>query len=358
MPLASPFSQQSKRADMNRCTVRRVGVALLAVAVGLLAAASVQASPGTKRTGDVRYEPPKSEAGVPEQFRLDAHSFRFDEETRSEKHDKIYTSRVLFPSPVKTEHEVNNTVHCEYYRPANVGPDEKIPGVVVLHILGGDFPLSRMFCNALAQKRCAALFVKMPYYGPRRVPGLSRRMISADPNETVAGMRQAILDIRRARAWLEAQDEIDDERLGVFGVSLGGITAALAATLEPRFARVCPMLAGGDIAQVAWESPELARVRREWEAKGQDREVIEKLLLTIDPVTYAANLKGRQVLMLNASQDEIIPRRCTDSLWRAFGEPRIVWYNAGHISALKFLPEGMHEVATFFAAEGKAKPGQ
>ncbi len=338
---------------MTRPFLRRTSTASLSVFVALLLAAFVHADPGTKRSGDVRYEPPASEIGVPEQFRLATHTFRFDEETRSEKHDKIYTSRVLFPSPVKTEHEVNNTVHCEYYRPTNIAPGEKIPAVVVLHILGGDFPLSRLFCNALAQKRCAALFVKMPYYGPRRVPGISRRMISADPEETVAGMRQAILDIRRARAWLEAQDEVDDAQLGVFGISLGGITAALAGTLEPKFVKVCPMLAGGDIAQVAWESPELARVRREWEAKGQDRGVIEKLLITIDPVTYAANLKGRQILMLNASKDEIIPRRCTDALWRAFGEPRIVWYNAGHISALKFLPEGMHEVATFFAGETK-----
>ncbi len=328
-----------------------VCLALMAMVTGLATGdRASSAEPKKQRSGEVRYEPPTSEAGVPEQFRLAAHTFHFDEEIRSEPRDKMYTSRVTFPSPLRTEHENNNTVHCEYYRPTNVAAGEKVPGVVVLHILGGDFPLSRLFCNALAQQGCGALFVKMPYYGPRRQPGVSRRMISADPSETVAGMRQAILDIRRARSWLEAQDEIDDEQLGVFGISLGGITAALAGTVEPRFAKICPMLAGGDIAEVAWESPELARVRREWEKKGQSREEIHDLLLTIDPVTYAANLKGRQVLMLNASRDEVIPRRCTDSLWEAFGRPRIVWYNAGHISALRYLPEGLHEVAHFFAA--------
>jgi dienelactone hydrolase len=295
---------------------------------------------------------------VPEQFRLAKHSFRFEEHTRSDPHDKIYTSRLTFPSPVKTEHANNNTVHCEYYRPAKIAAGEKVPAVVVLHILGGDFPLSRVFCNALAQKGCAALFVKMPYYGPRRQPGVNARMISADPEQTVAGMKQAILDIRRARAWLEAQDEVDDAQLGVFGVSLGGITAALAATLEPRFSKVCPMLAGGDVAQVAWESPELARVRREWQARGQSREDVQKLLVSIDPVTYAANLGKRQVLMLNASRDEVIPRSCTDSLWRAFGEPRIVWYDAGHISALRYLPEGILEVTRFFAETTPGAGGQ
>lgn len=322
------------------------------VALGFVGAfPATAAEPARQRTGEVRYQPPMSEDGVPAQFRLPAHVFRFAEEVRSLPRDKVYTSRITFPSPVVTEHENNNTVHCEYYRPANVAAGEKLPGVVVLHILGGDFPLSRVFCGALAQRRCAALFIKMPYYGPRRQPGVGRRMISPDPEETIAGMRQAILDIRRGRAWLEAQEEIDEAQLGVFGISLGGITAALAGMAEPRFAKICPMLAGGDVAQVAWESPELARVRREWAKKGQSREEIQKLLKQIDPVTYAANLNGREVLMLNASRDEIIPRSCTDSLWEAFGRPRIVWYDAGHISALRYLPEGLHEVSQFFAAK-------
>jgi dienelactone hydrolase len=306
-----------------------------------------------RRTGEIVYEPPAKEV-APELFRLPKATFSFSEEIRSFPGDKVYASRVTFPSPVVTQYAVNNTVHCEYFRPADLRPGERIPAVIVLHILGGDFPLSRAFCNALALNRCAALFVKMPYYGPRRPAGVNIRMISADADQTVAGMRQAILDIRRARAFLASQSEVDPDQTGVFGISLGGITAALAASLEPRFTKCCPMLAGGDIAKVALESPELARVRREWAARGQDGEAIKSLLVKIDPVTYAANLAGRKILMINASHDEIIPRACTDSLWNACGKPRIVWFNAGHISSLRYLPEGIHEVTTFFRAEQPA----
>ena len=77
---------------------------------------------------------------------------------------------VTFPSPVVTPFEANNTVHCEYFQPKRAG---KHPAVIVLHILGGDFPLSRLFCNRMAQQGVAALFVKMPYYGPRRGAGVS-----------------------------------------------------------------------------------------------------------------------------------------------------------------------------------------
>ena len=92
-------------------------------------------------------------------------------------------------------------MHCEYYRSRLPG---RRPGVIVLHIMGGDFALSRLFCNSLAQHGVCALFVKMPYYGPRRDLSSPRRMVSADPRQTVEGMTQAVLDIRRATAWLAA----------------------------------------------------------------------------------------------------------------------------------------------------------
>src|SRR5262249_9377299 len=149
--------------------------------------------------------------------------------------DDVKLSLVTFPSPVTTPERNNNTVHGEYYRPAAAG---KYPACVVLHIMGGDFPLARTFANALAHRKVAALFVIMPYYGPRRQPDSTARMVSADPRETVRGMTQAVKDIRYAAAWLAAQPEVDRDQLGIFGISLGGITAALAGTAEPRFHKI------------------------------------------------------------------------------------------------------------------------
>ena len=31
--------------------------------------------------------------------------------------------------------------------------------------------------------------------------------------------------------------------------------------------------------------------------------------------------------MLNARYDEVIPPACTESLWRAFGQPQIIWWD-------------------------------
>jgi len=212
--------------------------------------------------------------------------------------------------------------------------------------------LSRLFCNCLAQNGICALFVKMPYYGERRDPASPRRMVSVDPAETVAGMTQAVLDIRRATAWLAARPEVDANALGIFGISLGGITSSLAATAEPRLQNVCMLLAGGDVGRVAWESLELRGMREKLLAKGVNREQFLETLRTIDPVTYAAAARGKRILMLNARNDEVIPRECTLSLWRSLGEPEIHWYSGGHYSAIWHLPSALARVARFFATAG------
>jgi dienelactone hydrolase len=297
--------------------------------------------------GEVDFELTERESQIAPQFHLDSHRFTY-EMRRIDELQRLEVWDVQFPSPVVTDVAVNNTVHCEFFLPVD-GTEGTRPAVVVLHILGGDFPLSRLFCTALAQKGVAALFVKMPYYGPRRDPQVPRRMISDKPEETVAGMTQAILDIRRATAWLAARSDIDQDQLGVFGISLGGITGALASTAEPRLQKVCLLLAGGDIARVVWQSPELDDLRRGWEQSGKSRDDFTKLMQTIDPVTYAENVRGKHILMLNAKEDEVIPRECTESLWKAFGEPEIQWYPGGHYTVARHLPSAVERVRSFFA---------
>jgi dienelactone hydrolase len=330
-----------------------VKTALYALAAFWVCAA-VAASPAVAneravvKTGAVRYQPPKDESNIPPRFCLPEHSFPYAESLLGEMTDELTISLVTFPSPVVTAEENNNTVHCEYYQPRKASGQDPAPGVIVLHILGGDFELSRLFCNALAHRGTAALFVIMPHYGPRRQPGSERRMISPNPHETVEGMTQAILDIRRGVAWLGAREEVDENNLGVFGISLGGITGALAMTAEPRLQNACLLLAGGDIAKVAWESKELERVRREWLNRGGTKEEFLESLQVIDPVTYAANARGRRILMLNAKADEVVPPDCTVSLWTALGEPEIVWYEGGHYSVAKHIFSALSRTTRFF----------
>jgi len=296
----------------------------------------------------VAFVPSTEEESVPERFRMVANHFEWRAMRLEAVSETLEVWDVTFPSPVTTPVLANNTVHAEYYRSRREG---RRPAVIVLHILGGDFELSRLFANCLAQHGVHALFVKMPYYGQRRDPASPKRMVSADPRETVAGLTQAVLDIRRATAWLASRPGVDSERLGVFGISLGGITAALVAANEPRIQSACLLLAGGDIGAAGWDGPYAKAVRERWLNQGHTREEFVAILSAIDPINYADSARGKRILMLNATEDEIIPRDCTISLWKSLGEPEIRWLSGGHISVMRHLWSALLTVSRFFAEE-------
>lgn len=342
----------------------RPGVLFLMLLLALCSPVAADDSPGLlpqeflpiPARSDVAFVPVDEEQ-VPERFRLTPHQFPCQARLQYEN-GAVRKFRVQFPSPVTTDLEINNTVHAEYFQPAGKGP---FPACVVLHILGGDFPLSRTIANHLAQHGIAALFVKMPYYGERRSPDSRRRMISQNPQETVDGMTQGVLDIRRSAAWLASRPEVDPHRLGITGISLGGIMSALAGACEPRFSRVASYLAGGNFADLIWsyQVSKASEFRKNWQATGGTKESFTKLIRLIDPATYGHLLRDRQVLLVAAEHDEIISPAAAISLWESMGkQPRLVWLNSGHYSAAWYLPRELVRIDLFFNAPPAPPPSE
>lgn len=299
--------------------------------------------------GEAVFRPTASEAGVPERFRLEAATFAYEVEPLRD--DGRYTvSAVRFASPVVSPDPSNNTVHAEYFRPKGPEPARR-PAVIVLHILGADFALSRYLAARLADRGVAALFVKLPYYGERRPAGEPRRFLSADIDRSIGAMRQGICDVRRAASWLAGRPEIDPSKLGVTGISLGGIVSSVAAAVEPTLNRGAFLLAGGDLAGILWEMPEAAKYRATWAESGRTRADLATLTGPYDPLTYAHRLVGKRLLMIAGNVDEVIPPASARALWSAAGRPPIVWYDCGHYSALAYLLPAVRVTVDFFAAD-------
>jgi hypothetical protein len=110
--------------------------------------------------GEATFRPGPNESSVPARFRLEPAVFSYELEPILAT-QRYAVSKLRFASPVETPDVENNTVHAEFFAPIGFGP--KRPGVIVLHILGADFPLSRYMAARLADRGVAALFVKLPY---------------------------------------------------------------------------------------------------------------------------------------------------------------------------------------------------
>ena len=253
---------------------------------------------------------------------------------------------VRFPSPVKSPYPENNTVYAEYYRPKNAkGP---IPCVVVLDILAGNQKLPEVVCQHLAQNGIGGLFVQMAYYGPRRPRRRVGSLLSTDIGHTMEAVRQTVLDLRCAAAWMEARPEIDKDRLGIMGISLGSFMAALAAEMEPTLwpggdpsgrRRLRRCLLGRSSGRLR---SQVFRTFRRHQANHRGCSRSRRSL------TCAERLKTRKLLMVAAKNDEIVPPRMAENLWNATGRQQIVWLNAGHYTAILYLPAGLKDITELF----------
>jgi dienelactone hydrolase len=296
-----------------------------------------------------RFTPIGEQTNIPQRYRLSERTFDYQMNLKRDlPNSGVRVYRVQFPSPVQTATAENNTVHAEYYRPTGQGP---FPGVIVLDITAGNQSLSRHLSLFLAQKNIAALFVQMAYYGPRRPPGSKLRLLMPNIEHSLSAIRQTVLDLRVAAAWLGARPEIDGKRLGIMGTSLGSFMAALTAEMEPRLDRVAVLLGGGGVVDAYYHHPQAAPYRRVYEALGGTKEKLAQVIAPADPLTCAANLKQHKLLILAGKRDNIVPPKMAEALWKASGQQKIVWYNCTHYGAIVYLISALDHIVKHFQAE-------
>ena len=257
---------------------------------------------------------------------------------------------LTFPSALETPHAANNTVYCRYFPAAlNGRPTKPRAGrssggagtgraaVLVLpqwnSDAGGHIGLSKL----LAWNGLSALRLSLPYHDQRMPPELSRAdyIVSANVARTVQVCRQAVLDARRAIAWLAMQGY---DRIGILGTSLGSCLSLLTTAHEPLIKAAALNHISPYFADVVWRGLSTRHVR-----EGLDGHIELDLLRTlwkpISPRGYLERLRDRQTLLVYARYDLTFPVDLSEDLVAAFrdlGVPHeVAVLSCGHYSSGK-----------------------
>ena len=149
----------------------------------------------------------------------------------------------------------NRWIELDYYD--LVDNSKPTPVILVLPMLGGGYALERHFANYFATRGYASIIVRR-----------DKRSKGAGVNDLNWLFRDMVIDHKRVIDWVETQSDLDAKRLGIFGISMGGIKGALLLPLENRIRAAALGLTGGDLPYIMAHStePGVAK-RREQEEK-------------------------------------------------------------------------------------------
>jgi len=213
-------------------------------------------------------------------------------------------------------------------------PQQKVPLIIIVPTIEGASTLEEVIQNKLCNAGMASVVADVNAdIQPTELPGWGHE----DRNG-----RSSVLALRTILDWAEDSSRFDQAKLGMIGLSLGGITTALMAGVEPERLRAVVITVGGGnvpfiLATSDNDKVSLLRERRMKFLNYQDVTRYEEDLrrsVTFDPFYFASLANKDRILMIMAKTDTKVPTLVQKELHEAFGRPESMIFNRGHVDAI------------------------
>ncbi|MGE0449329.1 MAG: RcgR family putative quorum lactone hydrolase [Vicinamibacterales bacterium] len=245
---------------------------------------------------------------------------------------------LTFPSAMTTPHAANNIVHARLF-PAKDRAAGAVhrPAVLVLPQWNADETGHVGLCRLLTMHGLTALRLSLPYHDKRMPSELHRAdyIVSSNIVRTLQVCRQAVLDARRAIAWLHLQGY---DRIGILGSSLGSCLSLLTTAHEPLVRAQALNHISPYFADVVWRGISTAHVREGLDGH-IELDLLRQLWNPLSPANYLERLRTRRTLLVYARYDLTFPVDLSRELVRQFkaqGIPhQVAVLRCGHYSTGK-----------------------
>jgi len=202
----------------------------------------------------------------------------------------------------------------------------RLPAVVILggHLTGAE--AARLVGETPG---VAVVAVSYPFAGNPR-PGTVTFL------REIPKIRAAFLDTPPALMlvadYLYRRPDVDTTRVEVVGVSLGVPFVTIAGALDPRFTRVWAMHgSGGSYAPL---EASMKRMLGFAPLRVLSAVIVNVIIAgpRLAPDRWASRISPRPFIMVNATDDERLPRSAVDALYRSAAEPKeMIWMSGKHI---------------------------
>ncbi|HZD60988.1 MAG TPA: YqiA/YcfP family alpha/beta fold hydrolase [Anaerolineae bacterium] len=236
-----------------------------------------------------------------------------------------------FPSRVETPHVKNNTVYGRYYKLNNGAPKST---VILLHgIFESRHWYQEKHALNIVKSGHNCLIMTLPYHVERAAKGQSgSQFISTDLKSIFEALQQGMKDVMALINWLVANGE---KKIGLMGVSLGGLVAGLVASASRRINYLVLLAPSTTPLQITGYVRAGRVMDNRVKSTGLSKDQLFELF---DPWRLLYHkphvVPSDRTFIINAVHENALPDDSVENVWGAWGKPRISRYEHGNLSIL------------------------
>jgi hypothetical protein len=230
-------------------------------------------------------------------------------------------------------HGANRVAHARMLRHRG---DEPRPTIVAIHGFTADWYLINEWFFALPwfyRMGCNIVLFTLPFHGPRQTkfsPFSGHGYFAGGVSRLNEAVAQSVFDFRILFDWLQRERGAD--KIGVTGLSLGGFTTAMLASVESRLEFAIPNVPVVSFADLVLEwqpigwllSGALATMRMEMTDA-------RRLVAVSCPLTYDPALPRERLMIVGGVGDRLAPPKHSRVLWDHWDRCRIHWFPGSHV---------------------------
>jgi dienelactone hydrolase len=210
--------------------------------------------------------------------------------------------------------------------------EQPCPVMICIHGYGGGkysleeraFPVEWLFSLGFD-----VLLPQLPFHEDRAIK--ESRIFFPNPSRvaiTNEGFGQAIFDLRGLTHFLLRRGA---PSVSVTGMSLGGYTASLLATVEPKLSFVAPMIPFASYSRLVWAHGKGGAPQERAKSVGIDEELLAEVFAIHSPLCRQPTLTPERVLLGAAEFDRVTPKEHAYWLQTHFQTPHFVLFPGGHL---------------------------
>jgi pimeloyl-ACP methyl ester carboxylesterase len=230
-------------------------------------------------------------------------------------------------------HGANRVAHARLLRHRG---DQPRPTIVAIHGFTADWYLINEWFFALPwfyRMGCNIALFTLPFHGPRQTrlsPFSGHGYFAGGSSRLNEAVAQSVFDFRILFDWLRR--ERGAEQIGVTGLSLGGFTTAMLASVEDRLAFAIPNVPVVSLADLVLEWQPIGwLLRGALSTKGMGLQDVRRMVAVSCPLTYAPVLPPERLMIVGGVGDRLAPPKHSRLLWDHWGRCRIHWFPGSHI---------------------------